>query len=483
MPDCLRPARFVPPTCLALTLLLAACGQSELQATTAELHPQEISEGSATWTAPADRPSLEEGEAPLPEIGIDPGVFLNQPGTDNTDAAALGRAILTSEPAHSDLTSQATYLSCRNEPSGPYLRIQTDPQRTGAVNFVGGTAHLPAVRAMPTAFPYIYLGGQPREGVAADAGVYVNYDGSWIPFVAVAGSGGTRNIPRETDAHGRVFVYRLDGNQDVGLRMSVLRDDQLTLDITGSWVKFRLTGTTLTRVSEVGVSTRTIVHPLARGWKASGEDQVYKVMTTIAFPGKGNFRYLSGDYTFTGSSWRDLTVGHTAFQGTGQSLPLTRGRLYSACAAPHDVVTPRPTSALPRAQADIRLRRPAGLSLLPGHDLSYQAKVMHTVRDTLTLGNVGQAGSFVHYTLTPPGREQATRPEAGRLGSGEQARVDFAAICDKQPGWTVQDFDVLSSRGETYTPTSGPSALPGAQYGDLLFRKSRVTVNLECTEK
>lgn len=483
MPDRLRTVRFLSPTCLTLTLLLAACGQSEPQATTADLHPQEISEGSATWNAPADRPSLEEGEAPLPEIGIDPGVFQNQPGTDNTDAAALGQATQASEPGHADQTAQATYLPCRNEPSGPYLRIQTDPERTGAVNFVGGTAHLPAVRATPTAFPYIYLGGQPREGVAADAGVYVNYDGSWIPFIAVAGSGGTRNLPRETDAQGRVFVYRLDGNQDVDLRMSVQRDDQLTLDITGSWVKFRLTGSVLTRVGEVGVSTRTIVHPLARGWKASGEDQVYKVMTTIAFPGKGNFRLLSGDYTFTGSSWRDLRVGHTAFQGTGQDLPLTRGRLYSACAAPRDVVTPRPTSALPQAQADIRLRRPAGLSLLPGHDLNYQAKVMHTVRDTLTLSNVGHAESFVHYAVTPLGREQATRPEAGRLSSGEQAHVDFAAICDKQPGRTVQSFDVLSSRGETYTPTSDPSALPGAQFGDLLFRKTRVIVNLECIQK
>ncbi|MFD1732377.1 hypothetical protein ACFSC4_16865 [Deinococcus malanensis] len=269
----------------------------------------------------------------------------------------------------------------------------------------------------------------------------------------------------------------------MALRMSVQRDNQLTLDITGSWVKFQLISGVLTRIGEVGASTRTIVHPLARGWKASGEDQVYKVMTTIAFPGRGNFQYLSGNYSFTGSSWRDLATGHTAFQGTRETLPLTRGRLYSACAAPHDVVTPHPTSALPQAQAEIRLRRSAGLSLLPGYDLSYQAKVMQTVRDTLTLGNVGQAGSFVHYALTPLGREQSTRPEAGRLSSGEQAQIDFAAICEKQPGQTVQGFDILSSRGETYTATSGPSALPGAQYGDLLFRKTRVTVNLECTEK
>ncbi|MFD1732378.1 hypothetical protein ACFSC4_16870 [Deinococcus malanensis] len=169
MPDFSRPAWFLPSTCLALTLLLGACAQDDLQATTARLGSQEVSGDAAAWTAPEERPSLEEGRLRCRTSASTP--VCSRTSLAPTTPTRLPWASLPGhEQAGAALTAQATYLTCRNEPSGPYLRIQTDQVRTGAVNFVEGTAHLPAVRAIPTAFPYIYLGGQPREGVAADAG-------------------------------------------------------------------------------------------------------------------------------------------------------------------------------------------------------------------------------------------------------------------------------------------------------------------------
>lgn len=464
------PSRLTPALLVSLPLLLAACGQ-------AEWHPAALSAQSQETSTPtlesADQPSLEEGEAPLPQIGIDEGVFMGRPGTDTTEPGALGGQ---------DFSAQATYLTCRNEPSGPYLRLQTDPERTGPVNFVEGAAHLPPVKATATAFPYVYLGGQPREGVAADAGVYVNYDGSWIPFVAVAGPGGARNLPRETDAQGRVFVYRLDGHQDVSMRLSVLRDGELTLDVTGTWVKFQLVGTQLTRVGVTGEATRRITHPLAGGWKASGADQVYKVMTTIAFPGKGNFALLTQNYSFLGSSWRDLGVGRTDTpSGKEWRVPFTKARLYSACNAPADVVTPTRTSALPRASAAIELRRRTQAQF-SATTFNLTAKVQQAARDAVTVTNTGPLNSWVRYSALPLGQaERQGRALEGALAAGENARVDFMARCPAQPGPSVQAFNVLHSTGETYTATSGPSALPGARPGDLLYRTAPVTVNMNCT--
>lgn len=453
---------------LSASLVLAACGESSTT-------PPPMAHGLSFDERTSEVPNLDEGEAPLPEIGIDPGVFEGRAGEDVTDLTALAAA-------PRDAAGQAVFLTCRNEPSGPYYRLQTDPAKTGAVNFIEGTAHLPPVQAIPTSFPYLYLGGQPRQGVAADAGVYVHYDGAWIPFIGVERYG-QRNLPRETDAQGNVFVYRLSGGQDAAMRLYVQNDDELRLDVTGAWVKYQLKNGALSRVGEAGTSTRTVVHPLAPGWKAGGEDQVYKAMTTIAFPGKGRFELLSGTYTFLGSSWRDLGVGQLNAPGEGsRRLPFTKGRLYSACAAPHDVVTPAPTSALPRANAEIRLRRAARFALPLGSTFDLSAKVKHTVRSEISLANTGVEGSFVRYALTPLGREEATKPESGALASGETSNVAFAAICDKEPGDYQKTFDVLYSAGETFTATSAPSALPNAKPGDLLYRSAPVAVNLSCTE-
>lgn len=483
------------PLLTALTVLLAACTPPAATPPPAgTLSPQAL---EADLLNPATWPSLEEGEAPAPDIGIDPGVFQGRPGTDTTDSA--------------DLTAQAsatdgddpflTYLTCRNEPSGPYLRLQTDPGRTGPVNFVQGTATLPAVQATPTAFPYVYLGGQPQAGVAADAGVYVNYDGSWIPFIAVAGPGGTRNLPRDTTSvPGKTFVYRLDGAQDVQLRLSVRNDHELRLDITaGHWVQYELKGTALTRVGSVGPGTRTVVHPLATGWKASGEHQVYKVMTTIAFPGKGNFRYLTQNYDFLGSAWQDLTTGRlapldAAGQPTGEDwqVPFTKARLYSACAAPHDVVTPTKTALLPRASAQIHLRRPASTHFPGGTTFQLTIRPHQTERARVSLQNTGPAPALVHYQVTPLGRDHTIKTTTGLLQSTEQTSVPFHAICPATPGTTTHTFDVLYAQGETVQGSNAtsttpetittPSALPGAHPGDLLYHAQPVTVTLTCTD-
>lgn len=459
-------------------LLLAACGQNP----TAPLTPQSVTEDRSAW------PSLEEGEAPLPDIGIDEGVFQNTPGSDNTDTTLNALALPTN--------AAPTYLTCRNEPSGPYLRLQTDPARTGAINFVEGSAYLPPVKAIPTAFPYVYLGGQPQTGVAADAGVYVNYDGSWIPFVAVAGTGGARNLPRDTGSEpGKTFVYRLEGDQKVQMRMYVQNDNELRLDITASdWVKFELKGTALTRIGSVGGGTRTIVHPLAPGWQKSGETQVYKVMTTIAFPGKGNFRYLTQNYDFLGSSWSGLNVGQTDTPGGHEwRVPFTRARLYSACAAPRDVVTPTKTALLPRASAEIRLRRLASVAFPGGTTFDLSTRLRQTERGQVSLQNTAAAPALVHYQADPLGRENTVKTLAGILGSGETATLPYSAICGTVPGTSAQSFNVLYAKGETVLGSNAtstapavittPSTMPGAQPGDLLYHAAPVTVNLTCTGK
>ncbi|WP_019586975.1 hypothetical protein [Deinococcus apachensis] len=194
--------RHPAPLLLVPALLLGACGSPSVS-------------GPPPAVPASPMLDLSEGQAPLPLIPIDPGVF--------------------------GLRTQTTYLVCRNERSGPYERLQTDPLRTGHVNFVAGTAQLPPGQAATNlAFPYLYFGGQPRAGRAADAGMYADGSGVWIPVVNVEGV--QRNLPRETDAAGNVFVYRVAGGQPVGLRMRVPADGVLSLDVTARWLKYQLMG-------------------------------------------------------------------------------------------------------------------------------------------------------------------------------------------------------------------------------------------------
>lgn len=107
---------------LALTLTLAACGSPTAPpAGPLHLGPQAVSE------AAAEPMQLDEGQAPLPAPAIDRSVF-------------------------GGLSAQASFLTCRNEPSGPYYRLQTDPNATGPVNLIQGLGTLPAVTASATAF-------------------------------------------------------------------------------------------------------------------------------------------------------------------------------------------------------------------------------------------------------------------------------------------------------------------------------------------
>lgn len=451
---------------VASALLLTACGNlsSPPQAT--------LNSGGALGTqsmpdaSSQDELDLSEGVAPLPSIGIDADVF-----------GPLGTQSTATPPGQD---SEGVFLRCRNEMSGAYSRFQTDPARTGAVNFIEGTAFMPNVRATGTVFPYLYLGGQPRQGRAADAGIYAVQDGAWIPVINVEGK--QKNIARENGDDGFQYVYRLSGNQSAKMRMSIPRDGALRLEISGFWLKFRVTPKGVVLVGDSGFATREIVHEEAIGWRAAGEDQVFKVMTTIAFPGRGDFRLLSGNYAFRGSSWSDLVVGRLeGASGKPWGRPLAPGMLWSSCAQPADIVTVTPDSALPNVRASIKLRERAALSVPSGTTFNLTAPVRQTVRSTLEIANRGVPESFVHYALTPLGREHTVKPESGVLAVGEGYSSRLDAVCGSQAGAEEHTTNLLYAVGETYDG-SVPSALPGAQRGDLLYRAQPVTVRLTCTE-
>lgn len=452
-------------------LLLTACGDLSSPPRAAvtsagTLGTQSAGEASAQDVSSPDELDLSEGVAPLPSIGIDPDVF----GTLAPQSAATA-------PGHE---SEGVFLRCRNEMSGAYSRFQTDPARTGPVNFVEGTAFMPGVRATGTVFPYLYLGGQPRQGRAADAGIYAVQDGAWIPVINVEGK--QKNIARENGDDGFQYVYRLSGNQSARMRMSIPRDGALRLEISGSWLKFRVTPKGVVLVGESGLATREIVHEEATGWQAAGGDQVFKVMTTVAFPGRGDFRLLSGSYAFRGSSWSDLSVGRLEGEGGKPwQRPLAPGMLWSSCAQPADIVTVSPDSALPNVRASIKLRERAALGVPSGTTFELAAPVRQTVRSTLEITNRGVPESLVHYALTPLGREHTVKPESGVLAVGEEYAARLDAVCGSQAGTQEHATDLLYAVGETYDG-SVPSALPGAQRGDLLYRAQPVTVRLTCTD-
>jgi len=450
----------------ASALLLTACGDLSSPPGAAGHPAGTLGTQSTQEVSGQDMLDLSEGVAPLPSIGIDPDVF-----------GSFGAQSTSTAPGQG---SDGVFLRCRNEMSGAYSRFQTDPARTGPVNFIGGTAFMPDVRATNTVFPYLYLGGQPRQGRAADAGIYAVQDGAWIPVINVEGK--QKNIARENGADGFQYVYRLPGNQSASMRMSIPRDGALRLEISGVWLKYRVTPKGVVLVGESGYATREIVHEEALGWRAAGEDQVFKVMTTIAFPGRGDFRLLSGNYAFRGSSWSDLVVGRLeGASGTPWRRPLAPGMLWSACAQPADIVTVSPESALPNVRASIKLRERAALSVPSGTTFELAAPLRQTVRSTLEIVNQGVPESFVHYALTPLGREQTVKPESGVLAPGEGHTSRLDAVCGSQAGTEERATSLLYAVGETYDG-SVPSALPGAQRGDLLYRAQPVTVRLTCTE-
>lgn len=451
----------------ASALLLTACGHLSSAPQSAVSPAGTLGTQSTGAEEPShDALDLSEGAAPLPSIGIDPDVF-----------GPLGTQSAATPPGHA---SDGVFLRCRNEMSGAYSRFQTDPARTGPVNFIEGTAFMPDIRATNTVFPYLYLGGQPRQGRAADAGIYAVQDGAWIPVINVEGK--QKNIARENGEDGFQYVYRLSGKQSASMRMSIPHDGALRLEISGSWLKFRVTPKGVVLVGDSGVATREILHEEAIGWKTAGEDQVFKVMTTIAFPGRGDFRLLSGNYAFRGSSWRELVVGQLeGASGKPWRRPLAPGMLWSACAQPADIVTVTPDSALPNIRASIKLRERAALALPSGSTFDLTAPVRQTVRSTLAFANQGVPESFVHYALTPLGREHTVKSESGVLAVGEQHTTRLDAVCGSQAGTEERATNLLYAVGETYDG-SVPSALPGAQKGDLLYRAQPVTVRLTCTD-
>lgn len=316
--------------------------------------------------------------------------------------------------------------------------------------------------------------------------MYANAEGAWIPVVNVEGA--QRNIPRETGGDGRVYVYRLPGGQTARLRLWVPLDGQLRLDITGDWIKYELVGGKVVPLGPTGPATRTIVHPGATGWTVAAPEQVFKVMTSVAFPGKGNFKLLTGSYVYAGSGWADLQVGRVD-AGTEQTRPFTPGLLYSACAAPPDVVTPSSSAELPAARAEIRLRRLTSLDLNPGASFDFAAPVSQRAAQPLSLSNAGPEGSLARYQLVTSGTvrpadlnaQVAVRAARGVLASGQRADLTLGALCWPTPGPYQSTFDLLYAVGETYDG-SEPSAQDGARPGDLLYRRAALTGRLSCLE-
>ncbi len=199
-------------------------------------------------------------------------------------------------------------------------------------------------------------------------------------------------------------------------------------------------------------------------------------MTTVAFPGKGNFALLSGDYVFSGSRWSDLRVGMLDEAGVTSGPPLTADLLYGgACLAPADVVSTTPVEALPEFAASIRLRRPARLQLSPDR-FTLRTALNRPIHRSLAVGNTGQEGSLVRYNFTPPGEAS---PARGAVPIGESARVPVGATCGAEAGTGDRSFPFVHAIGETYDGTV-PSAGPEAQPGDLLFRTVDVPLSLEC---
>lgn len=416
--------------------------------------------GALRHPAPPSDATVFPEPVTYPDIGIDESVFLT------------------------DVQKQTTYLVCKNEASGPYYRLQSDPAKTGKINFAEGEVFLPAAKATSQYVPYLYLGGQPRTGSAADAGVYLEpKTDMYNPFINVSLKNGdgqnghmTQNLDRET-IDKKLYTYRLFPDQNIQMRMSIPQDGQMRLDVTGRWARYEILSTGgLKFAGDVGDSTRTVLHQQARGWRKDGTDQVIKVMTTIAYHDQG-FEYSTADFQFSGSSWSGLKVGLINNKGADTNVKtFNTGIMYSNCAKPEDIVSFSPESALPEMSAVLKLRTQARLKIDPT-SFQLKARLREDVKDHFDVMNQGPENALLHFQVTPLGRPS---PIKGKINSGKEQRVEFVATCGSIPGKQAQKkMQVLYSIGETYVK-GHQNALENAEFGDLLYRKAPVTVDLTC---
>jgi len=274
----------------------------------------------------------------------------------------------------------------------------------------------------------------------------------------------------------------------VHLKFYVPKDEVLSLNVTGQWDRYIALGNGKFKFDKsVGSSTRTVLHdkypntetkiPGTSGWRTDGSGQVYKVMTSIAFPDT-NVSYLNGDYDFADVKWANLSLNTN---GTAQK-PLTPDLIATGknkpCATHENIVELEPPGATIPNKVSLRLRRLAKLETKPAIIFNLRANPRKDAQSRIIIKNTGVPKSILYYETTPLGLSTLTK---GKLLQNAIKEVPFTVTCGYAPGTLIKKFDLVYSIGETFDKSVG-SSKTGAQNRDLLYRTQPITVNLTCAK-
>jgi hypothetical protein len=384
------------------------------------------------------------------------------------------------------LTPQSS-LPCENNKTGPYSRIQTLESKTGPINYLEATLYLPNQPADGTNYPYVYTGGQPKNGTDADVGFQSDTNGMWIPTINVPGF--PANVsPFDTNGNAAGFevgnfIYRIIPNRSVSIKVWISAQDTITFQITALFRKFKITSIQPRQLQDTNTNVQTtvaIVNPNATGWSPSGDGQIFKVMTSIAFPGTGNNYPLmtspsNTPYGFNGSKWSNIKIGIADKDGkVTTSTPLTSDLIYPTCEAPSDIVNLSGT--LPNVSTSLKLRVKGQYARVTADPVSLIASSGDTASGTVTVKNSGPKGSVVTLNFTPPGKG----PLNLKLASGATHDIAFAYTCPATANGVIdQSFSIVYSENETASAsTPGP---PAETAGEIKYSATPDPVQVKLT--
>ncbi len=132
---------------------------------------------------------------------------------------------------HKITTLSDSNEGCIFQPSGPYNRVQTDPDKSENINGVSAALFLPrapssAELESPSSeksryTPNIYTGGKVENGAAVDVGFASDRNGLWIPFINIRIKDqlpSLSNYPREV-INGNTYVYRVKPGTNVSIKV------------------------------------------------------------------------------------------------------------------------------------------------------------------------------------------------------------------------------------------------------------------------
>ncbi len=374
-------------------------------------------------------------------------------------------------------------VGCTFDNSGPYNRVQSDPNLTGNANAISSTLFLPNAPASKETdsntgkskyTPNIYTGGGVYGGAFIDAGFFSDQNGLWAAYISAGGNYLT--LPKET-INGKIYTHRIKPGTSVSIKVWVSANDTISFSITADWVRAEV-GVSGTPVS-VGVSTRVFSNPNATGWKPSGENIAWKFMTSVAIQPADAGDLTTGDYSFNGSSWSSIKLGMADASGKFlSSTPFTPSLQFqngTPCVKPSDVVSA--SINLPNISVNIKLRVRGQYARTPKDILELSGYFGDTIKSKINVANTSsKTDGLVTLNFTPPGGTALT---AKQITGGKNLDIPFSYKCDSVGNFD-KPFRVIYSENGTATAIDLGDPVSPAGSIKYVAGKDIVKVLLKC---